>query len=258
MGEVGALLERAARATPATAEATVDGWWLRHTDSAAWWSGAVLAHGAGDRIEERVVAAERFADAHGGPARFQLCADCPPGLDAVLAARGYVRRCPVDLLTAAADAAVPPPAPPPGARLRGEELRGEELRVEERPGEDWLAVVRATSPQGEGVDPRLLARVPGPQAFLTLLADGTPVGVARVVDDAGWTGVFAMATVPAARRRGVARRVLAGAAAWARSRGTTRLYLQVETGNEPARRLYEAGGFTRLASYSYRVQADRG
>ncbi|MGH3985068.1 MAG: hypothetical protein ACRDST_20875, partial [Pseudonocardiaceae bacterium] len=41
---VGGLLDRAARAFPAASEENRHGWWMRHTDSSMWWSGAVLAH----------------------------------------------------------------------------------------------------------------------------------------------------------------------------------------------------------------------
>lgn len=42
-------------------------------------------------------------------------------------------------------------------------------------------------------------------------------------------------------------------AEWAGNRGAERLYLQVEAGNEPARRLYESAGFARSHTYHYRV-----
>ena len=37
MNLAGELLERAARATPATVEHQESGWWLRHTEGNAWW-----------------------------------------------------------------------------------------------------------------------------------------------------------------------------------------------------------------------------
>jgi GNAT superfamily N-acetyltransferase len=50
-----------------------------------------------------------------------------------------------------------------------------------------------------------------------LAVDGTPVAVGRAVAERGWAGVFGMATLPAARRRGAATAVLASLAAWARA-----------------------------------------
>ncbi len=65
-----------------------------------------------------------------------------------------------------------------------------------------------------------------------------------------------MATSPWARRRGVARLVLATLAGWAEEHSSPRLYLQVAESNAAARRLYASTGFTPLATYHYRVRAD--
>ena len=74
---VGELLDRAARAVPVAVEDRGTGWWFRHTDNDTWWSGAVLAHGAADRLGTRIDAAERFYAERDAVARFQVCAGCP-------------------------------------------------------------------------------------------------------------------------------------------------------------------------------------
>jgi GNAT superfamily N-acetyltransferase len=244
VGLVGELLERAARATPSAVEDRATGWWLRHTDSAAWWSGAVLAHGPADGLAQRIAAAERFY-AEQRVARFQVCSDCPDGLDRSLAERGYRLDAPISLLTATVDA-LSEVRPTPAISVHADTA----------PGPDWLAVLSATSAPGTDVDreTRLLGRVEGPQTYLTAHSDGEAVGIGRAVADAGWTGIFTMATVPRARRRGVARMVLSAIGCWARTRGAPQLYLQVEHANVAARRLYEAAGFTELAAYHYRVR----
>ena len=84
-------------------------------------------------------------------------------------------------------------------------------------------------------------------------ADGEAAGSGRAVADGGWTGVFDMVTAPAARRRGVARQILAAIGEWATAHDAPRLYLQVEESNHAARRLYESMGFTPLTTYHYRV-----
>jgi N-acetylglutamate synthase len=116
-------------------------------------------------------------------------------------------------------------------------------------------VLSATSDPGSDAEheTRLLRRVDRPQTYLTVLADGEPVGIARAVADDGWAGVFNMATAPHARRRGVGRLALSAVARWAVGQDTPRLYLQVEESNAAARRLYEATGFTPLGTYHYRV-----
>ena len=75
------------------------------------------------------------------------------------------------------------------------------------------------------------------------------------VADAGWAGVFAMATRPEYRGQGIATAVLGTGARWALKQGATRLYLQVEEDNAPAQALYAQAGFVRSHGYHYRVLA---
>ncbi|HEU4578480.1 MAG TPA: GNAT family N-acetyltransferase [Polyangiaceae bacterium] len=55
--------------------------------------------------------------------------------------------------------------------------------------------------------------------------------------------LLALATLPEARRRGVARRLLDELCAWARRAGAHRVTLEVASGNSAARALYENAGF---------------
>ncbi len=244
---IGELLERAARALPAADEERRHGWWLRHTDSSTWWSGAVLAHGqrADEPLERGVRAAEAFYADRNAPARFQICADCPPGLDATLAGRGYRRECPMSLQVAAADDVI--------ERLSAPALP---VQLVDRPDSAWFAIWHAVSAADSPPQPewRVLQRVQAPSAYVTVLDDGQPIAVGRAVADTGWTGVFGTATLPVARGRGAAKRVLSALAAWAVEQQAPRLYLQVEADNAAARRLYEGAGFTELATYHYRRQ----
>ena len=249
VGLVGDLLERAARATPPAVEDRRTGWWLRHTDNGTWWSGAALAHDTADGLARRIEAAERFYAEHGAATRFQVCADCPDALDPSLAARGDRREASISLLTAVTG-------------VRPESCARPEISVclDTSPGPDWLAVLRATSGPGTDVEheTRLLCRVGSPHVCVAVLADGAPVGIGRAVADAGWTGAFTMVTIPEARRRGVGSVVLSAIARWAQANDAPRLYLQVERSNHAARRFYDAVGFTRLATYHYRVQSAAG
>lgn len=244
------LLERAARATPATVEDRGSGWWVRHSEGNAWWSGAVVAHDPSDkgRVVERVEAAERFYAERDATARFQVCPGCPRDLDRVLADRGYRREAPISLQTM--DVAGPVAArPSPGL----------EVRVGSGPDPKWLGVLATTGGPRTVVEDEigLLDRVGQRSAYVTVLADDEPVAIGRAVADDGWTGVFSMATSPEARRRGAARLVLSAIARWAREQDAPRLYLQVERANIAACRLYAAAGFAELATYHYRVKGVR-
>jgi ribosomal protein S18 acetylase RimI-like enzyme len=68
--------------------------------------------------------------------------------------------------------------------------------------------------------------------------------------------VFGLYTVPAARRRGVARKLLSSIAAVLRDRGRRYVVLSVDTPNESARTLYEHLGFVDAARM-LRVDVER-
>ncbi|MPZ96857.1 MAG: GNAT family N-acetyltransferase, partial [Propionibacteriales bacterium] len=226
--DVGELLERAARATPAAVEDRGSGWWVRHTDGNAWWSGAVLAHDASDDG----CLAERDTSA-----RFQVCPGCPAGLDRMLADRGYRWEAPISLR--AIEVAEPVEVRP---------AAGLDVRVGSEPDPGWLVVLATSGGPRTVVENEigLLNRVGLRSAYVTVSADDEPVAIGRAVADDGWTGVFGMATAPSARRRGAARLVLSAIARWAREQDTQRLYLQVERANTAACRLYAAAGFTEV------------
>ena len=85
------------------------------------------------------------------------------------------------------------------------------------------------------------------------LGDET-VAVGRSVAEAGWAGVFGIATRPEARGKGAAGAVLGALADWAAVNDAPRMYLQVEHENEGAMRLYGRVGFRELAPFSFRVK----
>jgi len=70
-------------------------------------------------------------------------------------------------------------------------------------------------------------------------------------DDSGplWLGLFAIETLPAARRRGLAAQVIGRLARWGRDNGARNAFLQVESTNSAALALYEKLGFTTHHRY---------
>ena len=82
--------------------------------------------------------------------------------------------------------------------------------------------------------------------------DGEPVAVAVGVVDGEWLGVFSLAVAPAARRRGIASRVMDALESWAADAGASRAYLQVEADNDAALALYARRGMVIAHSYHYR------
>lgn len=70
-----------------------------------------------------------------------------------------------------------------------------------------------------------------------------------------WVGLTAVRVEDDHRRRGLATRLCVDAVNWGAERGATGAYVQVERGNDPARRLYEQLGFVPHHAYRYAVPA---
>ena len=89
------------------------------------------------------------------------------------------------------------------------------------------------------------------QAFGSIRRGGRAVAVGRVsvADDLGV--LTAVEVDQACHRQGLGTAITAGLAAAAAAQGATRILLQVETGNDPARALYLRCGFTDSHRYQY-------
>jgi GNAT superfamily N-acetyltransferase len=133
---------------------------------------------------------------------------------------------------------------------------GLRIRMDDQPTDAWFETWLAV--HGTGGDPSqerdMLRRVNRPSAYASVLAGTDVIAVGRAVTEAGWAGVFGMATLPHARGRGAAGHVLTALARWATRHRAAHMYLQVECDNTKARRLYERTGFTELCRYHYRTE----
>ncbi|MBW4093301.1 MAG: GNAT family N-acetyltransferase [Proteobacteria bacterium] len=106
-----------------------------------------------------------------------------------------------------------------------------------------LAALHATAfPPAEAWDTATFAaQLALPGAFARLHPEGGLV-LGRVSGDEA--EILTLAVVPAARRAGLGRALLAAAMAEAGARGARAMFLEVAAANEAARALYAAGGFT--------------
>jgi ribosomal protein S18 acetylase RimI-like enzyme len=240
--------EAAFRAWPADEVVELSGWRLRFMHGVTrransvwpndWWGEPAL--------EEHIAAVETFAEARGIAPSFQLTSAArPPGLDAVLAARGYVVDAPVVVMTREI------------ALELGTEPGGWEATVAQRPHAEWLtvAVDRGRYADVGEVFVRLLERLGDRAGYAVARSPAGPAAVGLGVTDGTWLGIFSMSTLPEARRRGAARAILRALIAWGRERGARHTYLQVERENTPARALYAAAGFAPAYEYHYRTRA---
>ncbi len=231
----------AARAWPAAETAERGGWLLRHTPSAGRRrSNSALPLPGLSVGADGVAAVEAWYRDRGAPAAVQVApADDHAELDGLLAARGWTAGGATDVLVV--DAAAVAAGAPAGA-------------VREGFTEGWLAAWAHAEGRPDADGHRgILAAVPAPAGFAVVRDGVRPLAVGLCAVESGWGGVFCLATAPDARRRGLARGVLAALAAWGAGRGAARLYVQVESGNAAAQALFASAGFLRSHGYHYRT-----
>jgi ribosomal protein S18 acetylase RimI-like enzyme len=190
-------------------------------------------------------AVEAFARARGIAPSFQVTKAAKPGeLDGVLAARGYAIDAPVIVKTLEL-----------AKRPESAENPGLEATVLSSPHADWLGIAVSQSRYAGAREHflGLLDRVGSRAGYALVRSGGVPIATGLGVADGPWLGIFAMVTVPEARRKGAARAVLGALASWGAERGVKQAYLQVERKNDAARSLYRAAGYSAAYDYHYRT-----
>lgn len=235
-------IERAAvGGWPALETEAIDGWLARFASGGSVRANTVAAldfHGPdpGAAID-RVIAFYRQRRAI---PRFTITGvGAPPGLDAELDRRGWRRH--GDHVTMAKDIEAPGPAP--------------SLAIVEsaEPTSSWTGVyLQGQSEARRPIAMQIVASIPKPRAFFTVLRDGVAIASGLSVPDGTLASVQCMATTPDARRTGAASAVLRAIERHALAQGARRLYLQTDRGNLAAIALYQRTGFAIVGHYHTR------
>jgi N-acetylglutamate synthase len=200
-----------------------------------------LLDGPGN-IPSAIAAAEELYGEQGLPAIFRVPSIVDPALDRELAARGYtgegescVLHAPIANIAAAADP---------------------EVRLLAIPSPEWLAAMAALqrhAPEQAARYRRIIGSIAIPVRFAALATDGLPTALAYGALHDRMLCYESVITDPRYRGQGLARRVIAALADWARKAGAEGACLQVEAGNAPARALYDRFGLSaELYRYHYR------
>lgn len=225
----------------------VAGWVYRHAAGVTKRANSVLPLGPRADLAAAVDEAERFYGSLGLPVVFSVGSDTTEGLDAELSARGYRVADPTLIMT---------------RPLTEEDASGEPASVElaSAPTREWFDVWWRVDGR-TGPDPdtarrnaeRILTGVPAVYASLPSPRRAL-VAVGRGVIQREWLGIYCMAVLPEARRRGHARDVLRALLSAGRRQGAKQAYLAVTAANTAARALYERAGFTVSDRYHYRIR----
>jgi len=239
------LEARAFAAWPAAEVELLGGWRLRATAGVTRRANSAWTAGDAGELGPAIAQTEAFYAARALPAAFQLCPLSPPALDGELAARGYGAEGAVSIQTV--ELAALASRTPPGVETHvAAELDGAWFELAAHRGR------YAATPE---VFRGLVGRIGRRAGFALARLDGAPAATALGVCEAGWLGVFAMATLPEFRRRGAATALLDALRSWGESLGAARAYLQVERDNAEALALYARDGFREAYGYHYRVSA---
>jgi ribosomal protein S18 acetylase RimI-like enzyme len=222
------------------------GWLVRAAEGWTGRANSVLPLGEPQRpLDEAIEIVTRWYAERGLSPRFQVPLPLSADLDDALAARGWTAYNPTFFLVAELG--------PIRALLPV--LDDDAVSVAPEPSEGWLAAYHYRGGALPTVARDVLVDADAP-AFASVIRDGHMLAIGRAVVDDEWCGITALEVEPAARRRGLARVVLAGLLDWAAARGATAIYLQVAEDNEAALALYRGLGFAEHHRYHYRIAPD--
>ncbi|MCP5370849.1 MAG: GNAT family N-acetyltransferase [Hyphomicrobiales bacterium] len=232
--------EACANAWPSPRQAVVGGWLLRASGGPTRRVNSVNPLRGGPTDPTAILPfAEDFYARQGRDPVFRV-PTLVPAMDAPLARRGYVAEAEtVTLYAGLAGRAIASPGPVPAA-----------------PDAAWLAARRAFAGADDAAMASFRATVDAialPRAFVSQTVDGQVAAIAYGVLSGGLLVIEAVATDPAQRQRGHARRAVGRLLDWARTQGVDAACLQVMADNPPALGLYAGLGFEReLYRYHYR------
>jgi N-acetylglutamate synthase len=243
-------LERAAAAHwRGTEEERLGDWLLRAAEGFTGRANSALPFGdPGLPLDAALAAVTRWYRARGLPPMIvvplPLSGDSPcHRLDAQLSERSWATR-PAPAFVMVADLAAVP--------LAGALPPGLEFRVDAEPSDAWLGLYPRT-PHPPVLRTVLMSAQAQAFASVRVRATGEVVAVGRLSIADGWAGITAVEVCPARRRAGLGTALTRGICAEAASRGARQIFLQVETGNTPAKTLYERCGFRYSHRYHYRI-----
>lgn len=238
----------AERGWPPFETASLGDWVLRWSDGVTGRANSVRVAGSpGMPLPEALRAVERWYAERGGPALLQLPA--PSAYDDALEAAGWAVARRTVLRTGSTSELLERAAGPTPSDVTVHRM--------DDPSPELLELV------DPGLDPVALARIltePAERVHVEVRdSGGGLLGTGRAsatrAESGRWAGVTSIATVAAARRRGIATLVMADLARWSLEHDCPRTYLQALAANEPAGRLYAGLGMPVHHAYVYRSPA---
>ena len=224
----------------------VDGWLVRFSPGKAKRARCVNAIAPGRLpLAAKLALCRQVFEEVGLPALFRLTPfSAPPDLDVLLAEKGMRRIEDTRVMVCLKPAVDGLPPLPPGIQLAP---IGHEAFAQ------VVGTLRGSSLAQRQAHGQRLLHAPVPFHAYVLRQDGEVMACGQMAVEGDMVGLYDVFTAPAARNRGLATSLCGRLIAQALARGARTAYLQVEGGNEPARSVYRALGFTDAYRYHFRT-----
>ena len=233
-----------------TEEQWLGNWLLRAAEGFTGRANSALPLGdPGMPLDEALAAVTQWYRARGLPPMMAvpgpIAADSPPqGLDHLLSERQW--------LTRSGPAFVMLADLPLGIDLDGIPA-GREVLTSPEPDDAWAARYHYRGQDHLPPVARKVLTSAREQSFMSIRDGDAVLAIARLSIADGWAGITAVEVDRNHRRQGLGVAITAAACLAAEERGLSRVFLQVEEGNAPARALYKRLGFRDSHRYHYRV-----
>ena len=229
------------RSMPGSRRHSIGGWVLRASRGSTGRANSVWALGdPGVPVGEALDRTEVWYRDQGLVPIFQVFQPVSEDLDEDLNKREYSHKAGAIVMVGSIDA------------LRAE---SDPYRLKPRPTQCWSEAPPVFADLVN--DPERMAEITEtdlPQQCVVVSdTEGAPLGAAMSTLDGEWLGLFAMVTVPAARRQGVASFVINELVRRGIDAGASRVWLQVAPDNDGAISLYQRLGMTEAHQYHYRI-----
>jgi len=241
--------DRAFRAWPAESTHRLTGWVVRSaTLSTTRRTNSVFAGPVDDSINLDALfrQVESFYGNMGIPPRFQITpVSSPIDLDARLDDRGYTAEGWSSVAWAQSSDVI---------IKSGDTI--DDVLISPTMTDEWADIYTKSISAADDPKARLALfnRIKCQKAHVTASKDGVPIAIGLGIFDSGWTGVFAMFTLPEFRRQGLAHGIVGALADWTQTLGGDHMYLQVEDSNDVSWSVYERCGFHPEYQYHYRTK----
>jgi N-acetylglutamate synthase len=237
------------QAWPAKRETLLDGWRLRWASGYSNRANCVWAPQQLGRmpLKEKLAAVDEFYGSRGLPSRYQVSSvTAPASLEERLVRLGYALHDPSEFMALSLRESGPWVQPFKPDLIGNTNLYQAWYR-------HWGQFADATD-HADRIGLDLLRLVKAPSYFVSARLDGRVVGVGRAVLQRDWLGIFNMATRAEYRGKGIGRSLLIALAAWGTEAGAVQSYLQVDSDNIAAKRLYLRMGYKSVHRYAYRIK----